>query len=492
MLTYCDVVVRQNVRLETRLQDAFSFITAEESAAAFARAKKTFERSLVGSKILADEPYPKDLRGYQFLKGAKQLYLIAPAEFDLGIGAFGSVQFGLSEAGGYVAIKFVQAKTNSESVRSENEKRYGKRRGAILDFFANACSGNGCFFIYRYLGLPLNVYLKKNNETLTDEARETLAIKLVEEVIACHQAGIAHHDIKPENITVEENEAGDIVALHLIDYGFSLPAELSLMFWNVGESNLLTLGQVRGSPRHLIPINAQNEQTFRVFPRPLYDFYALLLVLTAWYGTCHLFKKRATIELGSDETQELVANTIFGNEIPEQLKRLVANFHFRTNEDLYVDEVCYKTTFLECETANRPYATFADLVIAISDIVFTRMLNQFCREKKSLLSESEKLLNRERRLHKIILYRQDPARRVQVNLSVRPLDAFFNMFAAHMRVLPDAQKRQQLAFFMHIVAALVEQHSISPRAIFSELNQLWNQYQKKEQAYGPVQAKRLC
>ncbi|ALA26009.1 kinase [Piscirickettsia salmonis] len=82
-------------------------------------------------------------------------------------------------------------------------------------------SNSKCYQVYRFLGLPLDQYLRQNR--LTEEERLDLAIKVSQAVHHLHigtqsrsHTCYAHLDLKPSNICIDHE--GQV---HLIDYGFS-------------------------------------------------------------------------------------------------------------------------------------------------------------------------------------------------------------------------------------------------------------------------------
>lgn len=82
--------------------------------------------------------------------------------------------------------------------------------------FQSDARANSSYLVMEYIkGTPLDVYVQENGKLSEKESR-TLISKLILTVKSLHEKGIAHRDIKPQNILITEDKE-----LKLIDFNIS-------------------------------------------------------------------------------------------------------------------------------------------------------------------------------------------------------------------------------------------------------------------------------
>jgi serine/threonine protein kinase len=180
----------------------------------------------------------------------------------LGVGGMGEVYEAHDHAlGRVVAIKTVLPGVDPAFLRKEAQALGACRHPGVVTVHALITDGDVEFLVMeRVYGVSLSQLVDQRNRSgspLTIPELLDLLIGLTEAVAAVHQAGIAHRDLKPDNVLVAPG--GRVV---LIDFGIFTP-----------EFADTPKGQVTGTPDYMAP------EVIRSSVRPgeghLVDLYAL-------------------------------------------------------------------------------------------------------------------------------------------------------------------------------------------------------------------------
>ena len=70
------------------------------------------------------------------------------------------------------------------------------------------------------MSIDLREYVKTYGK-LSEEVAKQVFITLATAVKGCHQRGIMHRDIKPDNILLNIDDKGKILSVKLCDFGLS-------------------------------------------------------------------------------------------------------------------------------------------------------------------------------------------------------------------------------------------------------------------------------
>ena len=193
-------------------------VTAEE----WLFAKKQLIQAPDGTKIGHAE-LPASLNSkHSFIKVNKKIYCLAkgkssdPVPFQ---GSMAAVKYAQDEEGKLYIIKI--SKTQP-SIKEQKES------AILLDLSISAGANlrpdkNKQYTVLKYLGKNLKEILNNKSAPLSEEKRINIAIQFAYQVYKLHhgllsssKSAYAHNDIKPDNITVDEQEL-----VHLIDFGLS-------------------------------------------------------------------------------------------------------------------------------------------------------------------------------------------------------------------------------------------------------------------------------
>jgi serine/threonine protein kinase len=146
----------------------------------------------------------------------------------LGFGAFGVVNLMQHlDSGQHYAVKVIKKRDPKEDAKTRNESKLGM----ILDS-EHVCKvhkyhedKNHFYIIMDYLqGMDLFDFIRKNPKFfMTNPKAFWLVVKSILQGLAyLHSQGIAHFDIKPENVFLLLDDIGNIIGVKLIDLGLSM------------------------------------------------------------------------------------------------------------------------------------------------------------------------------------------------------------------------------------------------------------------------------
>jgi serine/threonine-protein kinase len=118
----------------------------------------------------------------------------------------------------------------------------------ILEIYDYSGEGSDESYIAAELltGPTLKVYVEQADE-LPAEIAACFAIEIARALVAAHEKGIIHRDVKPENILLHENRV-----LKLTDFGIAAM---------VDSHSMTATGQILGSPGHMAPEQIEGHDT---------------------------------------------------------------------------------------------------------------------------------------------------------------------------------------------------------------------------------------
>jgi len=138
-----------------------------------------------------------------------------------------------------------------------------------------------------------------------------LGILMLDALAEAHKAGVVHRDLKPDNIMLQVNAAGE-ESLKLVDFGIAKLVE-------DGGPQLTAVGLVFGTPSYLSPEQAQGQPVTHSA-----DLYAMGVILFQMLTGRLPFKAGSTMELLAMHIQEPPPRLRdWAPEVPEAIEQLV-------------------------------------------------------------------------------------------------------------------------------------------------------------------------
>lgn len=177
-------------------------------------------RRRLGKMKLKAISLPVDLKSTEF----KKLKGYNPRDdyhmFEkLGVGAYSEVRKAADKkTGELVAIKIAKGSTSSQLLKGEADLLSSFTSEYLPKFyrFEQDIATNRAFMIMEYIpGIPLDEYIQKNG-VMSEEEADCIIVQLIKAVESLHKRGIAHRDIKPQNILITEDKK-----IKLIDFNIS-------------------------------------------------------------------------------------------------------------------------------------------------------------------------------------------------------------------------------------------------------------------------------
>ncbi len=174
-----------------------------------------------------------------------------------------------------VAIKVLHAAIASNAEVAERFQREAQAAGRIgnehiIEVLDLGELPNGDhFMVMEYLdGEPLSDRIKRMGR-LTPEQAVPLFTQILKGLTAAHEAGILHRDLKPDNIFILNEKAGNKDFVKIIDFGISKFQPLS------DEMKMTRTGTIMGTPYYMSPEQASGARAVNVQS----DIYAVGVIL---------------------------------------------------------------------------------------------------------------------------------------------------------------------------------------------------------------------
>ncbi len=208
----------------------------------------------------------------------------------LGHGGFSTVYLAEQEATGQqVAVKVLEVDREHEPDRVR--RRFDREMRLVGQLHhphivrlidRGTLPDGGLFTVYAYVdGTTLHDYIRGRGPLDPERARQ-LASHVLDALVAAHDAGVVHRDIKPRNIMV--TSTGALHNALLLDFGL---AALHREEERVAEDSLSRLGVFMGTPPYAAP-----EQFKGARPTPAMDLYSWGLVLVEMLSGQRVFTGR--------------------------------------------------------------------------------------------------------------------------------------------------------------------------------------------------------
>ncbi|MGM1059802.1 protein kinase domain-containing protein [Saccharothrix sp. Mg75] len=167
---------------------------------------------------------------------------------QLGRGGFGTVWLAVDEQlARTVAVKLAHAPDNETEQRMVREARAlaAVRHPNCVRVFDIVQDPDGLAIIMEYIdGQPLSDVVLKSG-LLADALAARLWVNMADALVAAHEQGVLHRDVKPSNVIVDTSGTA-----HLIDFGIAR---------SKGDSTLTATGMMVGTPDFLAPETARGE-----------------------------------------------------------------------------------------------------------------------------------------------------------------------------------------------------------------------------------------
>ncbi len=159
----------------------------------------------------------------------------------LGRGGYGTVYKATDKRGNIVAAKDIDKDPNSRAALKELENSHKQKQlkheniVKILDIYSD--SEQIWMFLEFCNGGDLNNFAKSNFKEFTEEKIEIMA-QITEGLVFLHGLRIAHRDMKPENILIQQEAGARPITVKLTDFGLAkfIPqdAKSSVMHTKIG------------------------------------------------------------------------------------------------------------------------------------------------------------------------------------------------------------------------------------------------------------------
>ncbi len=280
----------------------------------------------------------------------------------LGRGGSGVVYRARSPEGRDLAIKVLLGRSNEARARFEREKRIlGALGEGFVPLLESGETREGPFIVMPLLtGGTLRTRLEAG-PLPPDEAR-ALGVRLALALGRAHAAGIAHRDVKPENIIF--TEAGEPL---LADLGLAKHFDRSA---GTGSVSLSYEGELRGTAGYMAPEQASNAKEADARA----DVFGLCAVLYEALTGEPPFKASSLVELmGLLERAEHTPVRAVRRSVPRALARVVERGLARLPSDRFADgaELARALRASESGSSSKLAAAALGVVLALAAVVIS-------------------------------------------------------------------------------------------------------------------------
>lgn len=238
----------------------------------------------------------------------------------LGRGGMGEVYVAEdTRLGRVVALKILRPEVAADHEHRARFEREAKALAAlkhpgVVTIYALEQFGEDAFFVMDLVeGSTLTELIEKEGAMSVDRVLE-LAVPIADAIAAAHKQGIAHRDIKPDNIMV-----GTKGGVTVLDFG--LAKNRGLQFSGLGGSTMgLTVeGRIFGTVNYMAPEQVEGSQTNLAT-----DVFSLGVVLYEMATGSVPFRGESTVSiLSSILKDQPIALSTYDNPLPDELDRLI-------------------------------------------------------------------------------------------------------------------------------------------------------------------------
>ena len=286
-------------------------------------------RRLTECPVVDDDRYAVDDDRYAMLLApGTQLgpYQILDA---IGAGGMGEVYRATdSRLGREVAVKILPKRHETDSEALELLRREARTVAAlshpnILTIF-DVGEAEGRFFVVTELLIGDTLRARLRDGPLSVEDTLTYGLQVVTAMAACHQGGIVHHDLKPDNVVVTRDDQIKILDFGVATFTHALPssdAETVTLTPATGtDSRVSASGTIRGTVPYMSPEQARGSAA-----DPRSDIFSFGTLLYEMLSGISPFRRGSHVETLHAVLKEPVPPVEHVAEgVPDDLSRLVS------------------------------------------------------------------------------------------------------------------------------------------------------------------------
>lgn len=252
---------------------------------------------------------------------------------ELGAGGFGSVWRARDARGRIVALKLLKQVDDGTRSRFEREARAlaRLRHPNCVAFLAFEQTADGTPYLVTDFaeGVSLRTWAEERPQSIEDVV--TIARQIASALVAAHEAGISHRDLKPDNVVVLQTTRG--LDVKVLDFGLAKLSD--------EQGDLTKTGEVIGTPGFMSPEQLRGLKG----TGPSTDLYCLGVILYELVEGRPPFTGRSALEISMKHLLDPVPP--MSDAVPEPLRAMVMGL-------------------LEKDIANRPHSA-REVLAVLSD-----------------------------------------------------------------------------------------------------------------------------